>query len=412
MVVYGQGTGSTFVGTVDLHGVAVLLLLITGLVFFITTLYALLFIVIGALKPPATENRPIRTYPTITAVIAAKNEAAVLPGTLRRLLEMPYPAEKFRILVAVDEGDEETAAACRPFGDRVTVIFAKSRKGKPGVLNEVLFHITSDLVFLLDADSLPDRDAFAQMLPLMTEDGFIATSAQGYPLNAGEGIVPRFFKMECRIQAELNANKARAGYFAYIPGFCSLVRTDEVRRVGGWDESCLSEDSDLALRVWATGGRISESVAQVGMEAPAQLSTFFRQRLRWYRGMLDSWQKQWRLLLKVPIVPAMDVTIQFLSPGIVALFLPFCIGSLLAGGIPLLLLICTLLVLVAGAVIIRGEFSVAERAGNALMMVPFLLLNSVICIIVVVTFLLNIRIAWKRTEKSNFFLKKPRDPAG
>jgi len=128
--------------------------------------------------------------------------------------------------------------------------------------------------------------------------------------------------------------------------------------------------------------------------------------------MLDSWQKQWRLLLKVPIVPAMDVTIQFLSPGIVALFLPFCIGSLLAGGIPLLLLICTLLVLVAGAVIIRGEFSVAERAGNALMMVPFLLLNSVICIIVVVTFLLNIRIAWKRTEKSNFFLKKPRDPAG
>jgi cellulose synthase/poly-beta-1,6-N-acetylglucosamine synthase-like glycosyltransferase len=146
------------------------------------------------------------------------------------------------------------------------------------------------------------------------------------------------------------------------------------------------------------------------MEAPAQLSTFFRQRLRWYRGMLDSYRKQWRLLLEVPFLKATDVTVHFLSPVVVALFLPFCIGSLLAGGIPLLLLICTLLATVTGPLIIRGNFSVTERMGNALMMVPFLLLNSLICIIVVITFLLNRKIPWTRTQKSNYFMNKPGEP--
>ena len=393
-------------GTIDAYGVALALLIIIGIVFLLTTVYALCFIVIGRLRTPRSGDRALHTFPAITAVIAAKNEAAVLPGTLSRLLEMPYPPGRFRIFVAVDEGDESTAAACLPFGDRVSVIFTKSRKGKPGVLNEVLPRVETELIFLLDADSLPDRDAFSRMIPPITEDGFIASSAQGYPLNTREGIFPRFFNLECRIQADLNANRSGAGWFAYIPGFCSLVRTEEIRRVGGWDESCLSEDSDLALRIWATGGRISESSARVGMEAPAKFSSFFRQRLRWYRGMLDSFRNRWWLLLKVPFVQAADVTVQFLSPAIVALFLPFCIGALLAGGIPLLLLICTLLALVTGAVIIRGDFSPAGRVLNALMIVPFLVLNSFICIIVVVTFLLNRRISWTRTEKSNYFMKK------
>jgi hypothetical protein len=128
--------------------------------------------------------------------------------------------------------------------------------------------------------------------------------------------------------------------------------------------------------------------------------------------MLDSFRNQWRLLLKVPFMHAADVTVQFLSPAIVALFLPFGIGSLLTGGIPLLLLICTLLALVTGAVIIRGSFTAGERVLNALMIAPFLVLNSVICIIVVVTFLLNRKIPWTRTEKSNYYMKKPREPAG
>jgi cellulose synthase/poly-beta-1,6-N-acetylglucosamine synthase-like glycosyltransferase len=392
-------------GGIDADVVARVLLLLTGLVFFSTTVYALGFIWLGRMGSARPEDRSLRTFPAITAVIAAKNEAAVLPATLSRLLEMPYPAGMFRILVAVDEGDQETAAACLPFSDRVSVVFTTSRNGKPGVLNEVLPRVETELIFLLDADSLPDRDAFNRMVPLITDDGFIASSAQGYPLNTGEGIFPRFFNLECRIQADLNANKSRAGYFAYIPGFCSLVRTDEIRRVGGWDESCLSEDSDLALRIWAAGGRISESAAMVGMEAPAKLSPFFRQRLRWYRGMLDSYRQRWRLLLKVPFMQAADVTVQFLSPAIVALFLPFCIGSLLTGGIPLLLLACTLIALVTGAVIIRGAFSPAERVLNALMIFPFLLLNSVICIIVVITFLLNRKIPWTRTEKSNYGTK-------
>jgi cellulose synthase/poly-beta-1,6-N-acetylglucosamine synthase-like glycosyltransferase len=393
-------------GMVDAYAAAEIVILLTGLLFALSAIYSVFFILVGTLKRAGGEDRPIRAYPAITAVIAAKDEPVVLPHTLARLLELPYPTDKFTVIVALDEGDNATAAACLPYAGRVRVVFTHSHKGKPGVLNKVLPLVEGELMFLLDADSMPDRDALNQMLPLILDDGFIATSAQGYPLNTGEGIFPRFFRLECRIQADLNANKAKAGFFAYTPGFCTLIRTSEVRRIGGWDEECLSEDSDLAFRLWATGSRISESPARVGMEAPARLSRFCRQRLRWYRGMLDAYRKDRSLLYGVPFAKSIDVTMQFLSPVFVSLFIPFFLGALIMGGPPLFLLGCLFLILVGGVLIIRGSFSYAERVENAVLVVPFLLLNSAICIFAVITFLLNRKIAWKRTEKSNFFAGK------
>ena len=392
-------------GFAGLYSVAWGILLIIGLVFALTSVYVFFLIVMNVFKRPERTGRPIRSFPTITAVIAAKNEAAILPTTITRLLEMPYPKERFSVLVAVDEGDDATTAACLPFSERVRVIHTKSRRGKPGVLNEILPLVESELMLLLDADSLLEQDAFSRMLPPIIEDGFMATSAQGYPLNDREGIIPWFFRVECRIQANLNANKGENGFFAYTPGFGTLILTSEIRRVGGWDETCISEDSDLALRLWATGSRIRDSPALVGMEAPATLSGFIRQRLRWYRGMLDAYRTQGKLLLQVPVLKAVDVSIQFLSPVLVAFFLPFCIGALLAGGALLYLLAAILTVNIVGALIINGTFSVADHLGFAVMIIPFLLLNSAICILVVLTFVLNMRLPWTRTEKSNYRTK-------
>jgi cellulose synthase/poly-beta-1,6-N-acetylglucosamine synthase-like glycosyltransferase len=389
-------------GSLSLLSVITAVLFACGFAFAIAAIYTVILVVLDAVGKQEESIRPLRTFPAITAVIAAKNEAGVLPATLRRLIGMEYPVDRLRIIVAVDEGDTETAEACIPYADRVKVVVTHSRSGKPGVLNEVLPKVETELMLLLDADSLLDRDALVQMVPSITEDGFIATSAQGYPLNEKEGIFPRFFRLECRIQAALNNSRKRPGSFAYTPGFGTLIVTEEVRKVSGWDTSCLSEDSDLALRLFAGGARMTGSKAMVGMEAPAQFRVFFRQRLRWYRGMLDSYRKRRGLLAGVGPGPAVEITVQFLSPLFVAFFLPFCAGALFLQGSVLILLAGIVCIMVAGALVVRGDFSTAERILNGIMLIPFLLLNSAICIIVVATFILNMRLQWSRTEKSHF----------
>ena len=389
------------------------LLIIIGLLFALTAIYAAVSIILDALgRTQKSVVRPPGTRPSITALIAAKDEAGVLPSTLQRLVALPYPADKLRILVAVDEGDLATAGACAPFADRVRVIVTHSRSGKPGVLNEIFPKIDTELTLLLDADSFLAPDALACMVPLIIEDGYSAVSLQGYPLNEGEGIFPRFFKLECRIQAALNHSRNKPGAFAYTPGFGTLILTEEVRRVSGWDENCLSEDSDLALRLFANGGRIAPSEALVGMEAPATISGYFRQRLRWYRGMLDIIRKRRNIIYNLTFLQATDVTIQFLSPAFVALFLPFFIGTLFLKGFALSLLAAIICIVLTASLVIRGQFSITGRILNVLLIIPFLLLNSAICIVVVTTFLLNKRLPWVRTEKSHFQLRNEQDQEG
>lgn len=386
------------------------LLLITGLLFTLATAYAAAHVILDALG--RTQKSVVHlpgTLPSITALIAAKNEAAVLPSTLQRLIALPYPADKLRILVAVDEGDTATAGACAPFADRVRVIITHSRSGKPGVLNEILPKIDTELTLLLDADSFLAPDALSRMVPLIIKDGYSAASAQGYPLNEGEGIFPRFFKLECRIQVALNHGRNNRNAFTYTPGFGTLIITEEIRRVSGWDESCLSEDSDLALRLFANGGRIVLSEALVGMEAPATVSGYFRQRLRWYRGMLDIYWKRRDLILNLSFLQAMDITIQFLSPALVAMLLPFALGALVLQGVALPLLTVIIGIVLAASLVIRGQFSITGRVLNALLIIPFLLLNSAICIVVVITFLLNMRLPWVRTEKSHYQLRNEQE---
>ena len=112
----------------------------------------------------AARPAPVSGGPTVAVLIAAFNEAPVLPATLRALLAQTKPPEQ--IVVADDGSDDDTAAMLEAeFGDRHPSLrlLQLPHGGKAAALNAALLTVDTDVVVTMDADTLPAPDAIAAM---------------------------------------------------------------------------------------------------------------------------------------------------------------------------------------------------------------------------------------------------------
>jgi cellulose synthase/poly-beta-1,6-N-acetylglucosamine synthase-like glycosyltransferase len=73
--------------------------------------------------------------------------------------------------------------------------------------------------------------------------------------------------------------------FTALPGTNYVIRRSLLEALGGWDESALTEDAELTLRIYEAGRSIMFVPASVSWEQePENLRTWIRQRHRWVRG--------------------------------------------------------------------------------------------------------------------------------
>ncbi|MFM8609956.1 MAG: glycosyltransferase family 2 protein [Burkholderiaceae bacterium] len=81
-------------------------------------------------------------------------------------------------------------------------------------------------------------------------------------------------------------------------GTMTTIRTRALREVGGWDEDCICEDTELGLRLLQAGWRVLylDRVLGTGL-VPADFAAYRRQRQRWAQGGMQILRKHWRALL-------------------------------------------------------------------------------------------------------------------
>ena len=245
---------------------------------------------------------------TLTVIIAAYNEAEALPATLDRLLAQTHPADQ--ILVADDGSQDETAAVLSDryglmtprWGDLSTnagVSWLRlPHRGKARTLNAALERTTGEIVVTVDADTLLDPDALAEIRRAFADPALIVGGGVLEPRCRG-GIVGAALQTFQRYEYVRNV----LGRFAWgeldslllISGAFAAFRTCAVREVGGFDPQCLVEDYELIHRLHRAArdaGREAK-VRIVGSafattDAPASVPAFLRQRRRWFAGFLQA----------------------------------------------------------------------------------------------------------------------------
>lgn len=226
--------------------------------------------------------------PLVSVVIAARNEAARIEGTVRSVLECGYG--NIEIIVVDDGSDDATVMRARRFERtrRVRVLALGRHCGKPTALNRGLEAARGDYVLILDADTELQAGSIPYLLgPLVHDPGCGAVTGVVRVRNANDGLVTAF--QECEYASSVSIPRSwrsNLGLMSIVPGGFGLFRAAAVRRLGGFDTG-LGDDTDITLRLRKAGwGLAFTTGATVWATVPRTWRGLFRQRRRWERNMV------------------------------------------------------------------------------------------------------------------------------
>jgi cellulose synthase/poly-beta-1,6-N-acetylglucosamine synthase-like glycosyltransferase len=100
-------------------------------------------------QPVRKQPYPAGSWPSISIVIAARNEAARLPARLTNLLRIDYPGQR-EVIVVSDGSTDGTAGAMTPFDNDVR-FFEIPSAGKPAALNTAVAAARGEILVFADA---------------------------------------------------------------------------------------------------------------------------------------------------------------------------------------------------------------------------------------------------------------------
>ena len=240
-------------------------------------------------------GKPLEEYPTVSILVPAHNEALVIVRTVRALLNMEYPVDRYEVIVINDNSTDDTAEKLeelqREFPDRRLVVISTGPevggKGKSNALNIGFSVSTGEVIAIYDADNTPESDALAILVEnLMEDDKIGAVIGKFRTRNRNASLLSRFVNIETLAYQCMN----QAGrYFFFklctIPGTNYVISRKLIEEIGGWDTKALSEDTEISFRLYRMGYYIKQMPLAVTWEQePHLLSVWFRQRTRWAKG--------------------------------------------------------------------------------------------------------------------------------
>lgn len=235
---------------------------------------------------------PLTEWPSVTIMVAAYNEEAVIEGCLRSLAGLDYPRDKLDILVINDRSRDGTREIVDRMvsatGGRIRALHRPfdAAPGKPAAMADGLLSVTSDVLVFFDADYLPEPALLKKLVAPFVDPQVGATMGRVTPYNTDANVLTRLLDMERR--GGYTIDLAARGAFNLLPQFGGTVggiRVSAMNEVGGWSSDTLAEDTDVTYRLFI-GGYTVEYVddAVCYEESPEDWRIRMKQVRRWACG--------------------------------------------------------------------------------------------------------------------------------
>lgn len=231
--------------------------------------------------------------PSCSILIPAHNEEQVIANTIDAMLRLNYPREKLEIIVINDGSTDATKEIVDRYAakDPKVVLFdvpaGQGGKGKSRALNVGLQCATAEVIAIYDADNTPDEDALRYLVTqLVMNKELGAVIGKFRTVNKNVNLLTRFINIETlSFQSMLQAGRWQMHNIATLPGTNFVMWTWLIRRLNGWDEEALTEDSELSIRIYQEGYKIKFIPYAVTYEQePEHWKVWVKQRMRWVRG--------------------------------------------------------------------------------------------------------------------------------
>ncbi len=259
---------------------------------------------------PSVEDSAL---PSVTVVIPAFNEGALVRHSIRSAAASRYPADRLEIIVVDDGSTDDTwqhiRAAVRELSEFVNVRAHRQPQnmGKRAALHLGFKRAAGDVLVTIDSDSVLEKDSLRNAVtPLIREPQIGCVAGCVQVMNPRQSVLTRFLK--CYFSMSFKFVRAYQSEFRGVfctPGALSVYRADAVKEVADeWlhqqflGRPCATgEDrsmTNLLLREgWLTA---YQGNAVVWTKVPHNYRDMVNMFLRWARSNIRETLFLWRFM--------------------------------------------------------------------------------------------------------------------
>nr|MDO8088521.1 glycosyltransferase [Candidatus Sigynarchaeum springense] len=250
--------------------------------------------------------------PSISIIIAAKDEALLLKRTLDSLVASEYPKDKMQVIVVTSNSSDGSEELCKKYFkehtgiDWLNLSDPLPKPGKPTALNYGLKSVKNEILVLYDAGSILKADTIKQLVAPLKDETVKAVQGAIVVKNWDKNKLTQAILLDYAVISAGNTHfevQNKLGKNCWLYGRNMGVRMEVVRKFNGFDESSLTEDVYLSSLINAHNMKIKFVPHSIVYElVPSEWDTMVKQRTRWVGGFTGDIPKL--LQLKVDGKPA------------------------------------------------------------------------------------------------------------
>lgn len=244
--------------------------------------YSLVLLVLRGVVQPRKRGE---ITPTVTLIIPAHNEEAVIRQKLENSLAIDYPREKLEILVASDGSSDQTVPISRGFeAHGVRLLDFQNRRGKASIVNDAVAEATGDVLCLCDANVMFQPDAIRRLVGWLAEPkigaatGTVRLASEESNFGHGESF---YYRLERAIQSA----ESDVGSLMGVDGGMYVLRKNLFQPIPA---DSLLDDFTISMRVVKQGQCIVyDPDAMANESGTPHAMQEFRRRTRMAAGVVQ-----------------------------------------------------------------------------------------------------------------------------
>lgn len=233
--------------------------------------------------------------PIVSIMVPAHNEGKVIYKTVRSLLLLNYPNDKYEIIVINDNSSDNTYDELLKVKEEFKAENLKilntdkttGGKGKSNALNLGYELSKGEYIAIYDADNTTEKNALRYLITtILSSDKLGAVIGKFRTRNRDRNLLTKFINIETlSFQWMSQAGRWQLLNLCTIPGTNFVIRKSVLEELGGWDTKAISEDTEISFRLYKLGYKIAFMPKAVTWEQePETVKVWFKQRTRWAKG--------------------------------------------------------------------------------------------------------------------------------
>ena len=191
--------------------------------------------------------------PSVSIIMAARNEEANLPAKLENLRLLDYPQDRLQIVIASDGSTDQTVDILRRQGSHILPVILNESHGKAYALNEAVSHATGELLVFLDARQFVEPNAISELASCFADPTVGAASGELLLETASGRPSPDALGIYWKIEKAVRKLESASGSVIGVTGAIYAIRREFYTEI---PPGTILDDVFIPMNVARLGKRI------------------------------------------------------------------------------------------------------------------------------------------------------------